>query len=107
MGMTKTYNDMTPAERAAFDQQYRVAEARKVMKRIPARIKRLKKIEALLRAERARYCDAASGDYYYTASCMAARALDQLVQAIEDDEQRVAIASRDIEDGVDYRRGEP
>jgi hypothetical protein len=98
----KTYNDMTTAERAAFDQRYRVAEARKVMKRLPARIKRLRKIEAALRAERARYCDAASGDY--TASCMASRALDQLVQAIEDDERRVSIATRDIEDGIHYRR---
>jgi hypothetical protein len=103
--MTKTYNDLTPAEREAVDQRYRVADARKVLKRLPARIKRLRKIEAALRAEGAKYCDAASGDY--TASCMTARALDQLDQAIQDDERRVSISSRDIEDGIDYRRGEP
>lgn len=98
----KPYNDLTPAEREAVDQRYRVADARKVMKRLPARIKRLRKIEAALRAELAKYCDAASDDY--TPTRMVARALDQLVQAIQDDERRVSIASRDIEDGIDYRR---
>jgi len=96
----KTYNDLTPAERAAFDQRYRVADARKVLKRLPARIKRLRKIEAALRA--VPYDTATGSDDY--ARTTAARALSELLEAISSDERRVSIASRDIEDGIDYRR---
>jgi len=100
--MTKTYNDMTPAERAAVDQRYRVAEARKVMRRLPARIKRLVKIDASLRAELRKYGPSTSDEY--SPACMISRSLDQLRQAIQDDERRVSIAARDIEDGIHYRR---